>query len=109
MADGGVEVQGGDSNPVRRALRWVFINRTTGRITVAQWPNLPLGIFIAAWLALRIFHPSGPADRTLRIVADVAIIIWSLDELLRGVNPFRRILGLGLLVSTLLSLTFFAH
>jgi hypothetical protein len=109
VADGGVDARGGTGSPVRWALRWVFINRRTGRITVVQWPNLALGIFIAASLALRIFHPSGTADRILRIGADVAIIVWSLDELVRGVNPFRRMLGLGLLVSTVLSLTLFAH
>jgi hypothetical protein len=104
MADGGVDVQGGVGDPVRRALRWLFINRTTGRITVAQWPNLALGLFIAASLALRMFHQSGTPDRILRIGADIAIVVWSLDELIRGVNPFRRVLGLAILMLTIVSL-----
>ena len=109
MADGGVGVHGGIGGPVRRALRWLFINRKTGRITVAQWPNLSLGLFVAASLALRIFHPSGTTDQILRIGAAIALVVWALDELIRGVNPFRRLLGFGILLSTAATVTVFAH
>jgi hypothetical protein len=27
------------------------------------------------------------------VFADVALLVWAADELIRGVNPFRRILG----------------
>ena len=41
--------------PVRHAVDWMFRDRTTGAITIAQWPNLPLWLFgglsVAAWLA----------------------------------------------------------
>lgn len=104
MAERGVDVGGGFGEPVRRALRWMFLNRNTGSVTVAQWPNIPLGLFIVAALALRISHLSGNAERALRVVAEVAIIVWSLDELIRGVNPFRRMLGLGFLVVTMVGL-----
>jgi hypothetical protein len=37
------------------------------------------------------------------VVGTVALLAWSVDEVLRGVNPFRRILGgvvlAGLVVS----------
>lgn len=40
---------------IGRAVDWMFRDRTTGAITVAQWPNLPLWLFaglsLAVWLA----------------------------------------------------------
>ena len=42
------------------------------------------------------------ADRRLPPVAEIAVasialIVWSVDEIVRGVNPWRRILGSGVL------------
>jgi hypothetical protein len=36
-------------------------------------------------------------DWGLNLVAGVAIVWWAGDEMLRGVNPLRRIVGLGTL------------
>ncbi|WP_331315081.1 hypothetical protein [Methylobacterium mesophilicum] len=81
----------------------MFRDRTTGAITVAQWPNLPLWLFaglsLAAWLA----QDSGPLSpwlpaAWLSVGADLALAWWAADELLRGVNPWRRILGAATLV-----------
>jgi hypothetical protein len=33
------------------------------------------------------------------VVATVALLWWSIDEIVRGVNPFRRILGAVVLVA----------
>jgi CBS-domain-containing membrane protein len=60
---------------------------------VAQWPNVALSVFIAAALAIRIFHPAGAAGAVTRVIGVVALLAWALDELVRGVNPFRRVLG----------------
>jgi hypothetical protein len=76
-----------------RAIHWAFDNRRTGAITVAQWPNVPLSIFIVAGIVLRLAHPSGSAHAAWNVVADVSILAWALDEVVRGVNPFRRMLG----------------
>jgi hypothetical protein len=76
---------------------WVFRNRRTGAITVAQWPNIPLALFLAFTVALRLGHPSGTIGSASRVIAAVALAVWALDEIIRGVNPFRRLLGAGVL------------
>jgi hypothetical protein len=93
-----------DSGVVRRAGRWLFVNRRTGRVTVAQWPNTSLTIFIAVSVGLRVLRPSGGTERALRVAADVAIVVWAVDEVIRGVNPFRRALGLAVIGVTVASM-----
>jgi hypothetical protein len=88
-----------------RAARWMLINRRTGRVTVAQWPNVPLSVFIILTVGLHAFNPKGETESVLRVLADVALLVWAVDELVRGVNPFRRILGLAVIGATIASLT----
>ncbi len=83
---------------VRRAFDWAFRNRTTGAITIAQTANPALWIFLAASLATVVAKPSGTAGTLLEIAAAASLAWWALDELLRGVNPWRRLLGAAVLV-----------
>ena len=87
----------------------MFLNRRTGGITVAQWPNISLSVFIILSIALRFIHPAGTNETVLRVLADGALIVWGVDELVRGVNPFRRILGFVVLLATIASFTFLAR
>ena len=87
-----------DANRTRGALRWCFEDRATGRIVVGQMPNLPLWIFAATWTTDKLTHPAGPTGRVLPWVASASLTIWSLDEIVRGVNPWRRTLGAGVLI-----------
>ena len=84
-------------NRIRRVANWSFRSRRTGAITVAQWPNAPLVIFGVVTVALRSFHPSGGIATAGRVVAGLALLVWALDEVVRGVNPFRRMLGVVVL------------
>ena len=93
--------QGGGSSKFRQIVRWMFVNRRTGGITVAQWPNVALSVFIALSIARRFSIPTGTPATTLRLLSVVALLLWAADELIRGVNPFRRILGLGVLAATI--------
>ena len=86
---------------MRQAFDWLFRNRQTGRITIAQFPNVPLWIFIAGAAARRFADPHGDVLAALTIVTTAALVVWALLELLRGANPFRRILGGGVLIVTL--------
>lgn len=86
----------------------MFVNRRTGGITVAQWPNVALSVFIALSIARFIFQRGRP-ETTLRVLSAVALIVWAVDELVRGVNPFRRILGLVVLLTTMSSLGLLAR
>jgi hypothetical protein len=87
-----------------RAVRWMLLNRKTGRLTVAQWPNISLSVFIVLTLLAHIFHPRGAVNDLIHVVADVALMVWAADELIRGVNPFRRILGFAVMMATIASL-----
>ncbi|MEA1832897.1 hypothetical protein U8607_12480 [Methylobacterium durans] len=87
---------------MRRALDWAFRDRETGRITVAQWPNAPLWLFAAGSLAAHLMGSDDGAGRVLRLAATACLVVWSVDEIVRGVNPWRRILGAGVLGGVIL-------
>jgi hypothetical protein len=78
---------------LRRAFDWAFRSREDGRVVIAQTPNLPLAI----WLATVVL---GLVDEGawIRAVGRVALVWWALDEIVRGVNPWRRCLGAVVLV-----------
>jgi len=81
---------------------WLFRNRQTGEITIGQTPNAPLIIWLVATLINLIFDPHGAIGTALTIVGTGALIVWAGDELLRGVNPFRRALGAVVLVAVVI-------
>jgi hypothetical protein len=83
----------------------MLLNRRTGHITVVQWPNISLSVYIVDSIALHVFHPTGGAETLARVLANVALLLWAIDELLRGVNPFRRILGLVVMITTCVTLS----
>ena len=82
---------------MHRIVDWLFRNRETGKITIWQWPNIPLWVFLVARVAQAIFDGSW-----LGVVATIALVIWALLELVKGVNPFRRLLGLAVLIGLIL-------
>ncbi len=82
---------------MKRVVDWLFRSRVTGRITIAQWPNPPLWIFAAATLCEMLLPSPGRAELVMRSAANLALAWWAADEVLRGVNPWRRILGAGVL------------
>jgi hypothetical protein len=79
-------------------LDWMFRDRTTGAITVAQVPNVPLLVWLVATVLQRFWDPVVAGREALAAVSTAALVIWAGDEVLRGVNPFRRLLGAGVLV-----------
>jgi hypothetical protein len=83
--------------PVRRAFDWLFLSRDSGRYTVVQWPNVALAVAILCTVARWVLDTHGALDQTLHWIGATAIAWWSLDEIIRGVNPFRRVLGLVIL------------
>ena len=78
---------------MRDAFDWLFRNRQTGGITIGQFPNAPLFIWFAATAAQWLFAPEGDVATALGIIGTLALAWWAIDEILRGVNPFRRMLG----------------
>jgi hypothetical protein len=83
---------------VRRLLLWCFRNRETGAITVGQTPNFALVVFLVSTAILWLRHPTGAISTVAKVVATGSLIVWALDEVVRGVNPWRRFLGVAVLI-----------
>jgi hypothetical protein len=84
---------------------WVFRDRRTGRIVIVQWPNTALVVWLVASTARALLGLGGGWGAALRVVAALALGWWAVDEIGRGVNPWRRLLGavvLGGLVASML-------
>ena len=92
------------AHPRAGIVDWLFRNRQTGGITIVQAPNWTLALWLVTTAALRIGDPHGRLRDALSLVGTLALLAWSVDELVRGVNPFRRILGGLVLAGLLLSL-----
>lgn len=88
----------------RSALDWFFRNPETGRLTVAQAPNLPLAIFLVATVVRLVLHPEGDAGTAVSVVGTVSLVWWAVDEIARGDSPFRRVLGGVVLAATIAGL-----
>jgi len=85
-------------------IDWLFRDRTTGRLTIAQRPNAPLIVFLTA-LALRwIVRPAGAWGAVVGSAGVAGLLVWSGDEVVRGVNPWRRLLGGGVLAATVIGI-----
>jgi hypothetical protein len=72
---------------------WMFRSRKSGQITVAQLPNWPLAAWLLTSAVLWLGHPQGWVRAVLSIFSSAALALWAAGEVLRGVNPFRRLLG----------------
>jgi hypothetical protein len=88
---------------VRTATNWMFRDRATGKLVIAQRPNLLLMLWLACIVTGWLVHPTGRWSTILSAVGTAALVIWAGDEVARGVNPWRRVLGAGVLVLLLLS------
>lgn len=64
-----------------------------GNIVIAQKPNLPVLVGTAA-IALQFIFSKGEVHTALALIAFGALFTWAWQELFKGVNYFRRALGL---------------
>lgn len=72
---------------------WAFRSRVTGRITIGQPANLSQKLFQRATV-VGVLLPSSPLRTGASVVAIGSLTWWAVDEVARGVNPFRRLTGL---------------
>lgn len=89
---------------VTQAVDWTFRSRENGRLTIAQWPNFSLWIVIGCDLAEVLWHPAGVVGGIVHWTGRAALVWWSVDEIVRGVNPFRRGLGIVVLARVILAI-----
>ena len=96
------------SNPALEAKKATLFDRifrdSKGNIVIAQAPNLPVLVGVAAAL-LQYALPDGQLRMSANLIAFGALFTWAWQELFEGVNYFRRALGFlalgGLMVSGL--------
>lgn len=62
-----------------------------GAYPLVQFPNAPLLVAIAASLASRA--ATGDVEALLAAVSRIGVAIWAYEELVRGDNAVRRVLG----------------
>jgi hypothetical protein len=65
---------------------------------VAQFPNAPLAVALAAALASLLLDDGTTADDVARSVFYVALTAWAYEEATDGVNRFRKGLGIAGLI-----------
>lgn len=63
-----------------------------GNVVIWQMPNWPLWVWVGFTL-LSLFFSGSVAD-IFSWIASAALIVWSLMEIFKGVNYFRRAMGL---------------
>jgi len=86
------------AHPVRpgpASASWWF-RSPDGDLAIAQFPNPPLFVWFGAWVLSR-FDLSDTHAATVSGVRDGALLVWALDELVRGSSPFRRVVGAAVL------------
>src|ERR1019366_2320426 len=57
-----------------------------------------LSVFLVSTAILWLRHPNGAISTVAKVVAIGSLIVWALDEVVRGVNPWRRFLGVAVLI-----------
>lgn len=78
-----------------------FRNPRTGAVVVAQAPNTPILTWLAATLIALAWD-----DRATELgwIGRGALLVWAIDEVVRGASPFRRVLGAVVLAFQLTAL-----
>lgn len=76
------------------AFDWTFRDRGTGRVTIGQFPNPALAIFLATVALGQVTDDDTVVGMAVAWTGTVALGWWAVAEVRSGVNPWRRLLGL---------------
>lgn len=85
------------------SLAW-WVRDQKGRWTLAQWPNPALSVWLVAVLVGWTGVLGATRGATLADLGRGALVVWALDELIRGASPIRRLLGAVVLAMQLVRL-----
>lgn len=83
---------------------WWFRDRRTGRLVVMQVPNLAILLWLATVVARWLVDADSSGYSLLEWAGSLTLAWWAVDELVRGVNPFRRSLGLAGVVAVIVGI-----
>jgi hypothetical protein len=81
-----------------------WVRDQNGGLTLAQWPNPALAVWLVTVVVVWTGVLGAARTATFADVGRGALVVWALDELLRGVNPVRRLLGAIVFVVQLIGL-----
>jgi hypothetical protein len=81
---------------------WWF-RSSDGRLALWQWPNAALCVWMVT-LVLGTFELSATHAAAVTGIRHGALLVWALDEIVRGASPFRRTLGAVILATQLAQL-----
>ena len=89
--------------PARFSSRWWITDRE-GHVALVHAPNPALGVWLVSvvvgWTSLLHGHRA----TALSWLGTGALVVWALDEVVRGTSPARRILGAVVLAVQLVRL-----
>ena len=96
----------------RKTSLWLTFKRLTEfgfprRFPIVQFPNLPLIVALLAGAAGTFLDGSEHSYATA--VSYLALTIWAYEELVHGVNWFRRLLGLAFLILMIMRVAHAIH
>ena len=80
---------------LRDFIDWYFTDRRTGRILVAHIPNVPILLWMGTVVARLLVEDGSDLHVVLEWAGTITLGWWAIDELVRGVYPWRRTLGVG--------------
>ena len=87
--------------PRTGSLRW-WISDRQGETALAFWPNPALVVWMVTVVVGWTDALEGDRGGDLKTLGQGALIVWALDELVRGASPARRVLGAAVLGAQLL-------
>ena len=92
-----------DSISARLSSASWWFRSSDGRLTLWQLPNPALCVWMVT-LVLGRFELSTAHVTAVDGIRHGALLVWALDEVVRGASPFRRTLGAVILAALLVSL-----
>lgn len=69
-----------------------FIKDKHGNVVIWQRPSLPLWVWLASMLLIKIL-PNGQLNSVAELISFVSLFTWAWLEITQGASPFRRTLG----------------
>lgn len=66
-------------------------------MALVSWPNPALSVWMVTVVIGWVGALPPRQDEAVHAAGQGALIVWALDELLRGASPVRRVLGAGVL------------
>ncbi|MET1058226.1 MAG: hypothetical protein ABWX84_01425 [Nocardioides sp.] len=92
-----------DPAPARLTSASWWFRSPDGRLTLWQLPNPALCVWLVTLVLGRVDLSAAHAT-AVDGVRHGALLVWALDEVVRGSSPFRRVLGAVVLVTQVVSL-----